>query len=192
MKEIKVLKRRRPAGIVPKRRSGRKPTRSVAKGDVIIPKKGMWAGEECLVLDVEKRPQPYGYCQIVHVLLPNQRQRCYPLTEIKEIIPGKGAIVTKPRQQESDAKVPNEKSNMKVVMKHVSGSAKGYLKHAKTELSRVLAFRGDVVSVKAEGDKITLAIEINPKWEYEDKVAYLKEWIPAKVKSVFEVISVSK
>jgi DNA-binding protein YbaB len=80
---------------------------------------------------------------------------------------------------------------MKVVMNHVSGAAKGYLKYAKTELSRVLDFRGDVVSVKAEGDKITLEIKINPKWENEDKVGYLKEWISAKVKSVFEVISVT-
>lgn len=81
---------------------------------------------------------------------------------------------------------------MKVIMKHVSGTAKDNLEHAKIELSRVLAFRGDVVSVKAEGDKITLEIEINPKWENEDKVNYLKEWIPAKTKSVFEVISVSE
>ena len=81
---------------------------------------------------------------------------------------------------------------MQVVMKHVSGTAKANLERAKDELTRVLAFRGNVLSAKAKGDRITLAIEINPKWELEDKVSYLKEWIPAKVKSVFQVISVSE
>ena len=80
---------------------------------------------------------------------------------------------------------------MKIVMKHVSGTAKANLQRAKEEMTRVLAFRGDVVSVRANGQRITLKIAINPKWENEDKVGYLKEWIPAKVKSVFEVISVS-
>lgn len=81
---------------------------------------------------------------------------------------------------------------MKVVMKHVSGSAKANQERAKEEMTRVLAFRGDVVSAKANGQRITQKIAINPKWENEDKVGYLKEWIPAKVKSVFEVISVSE
>lgn len=80
---------------------------------------------------------------------------------------------------------------MKVVMKHVSGSAKDNLERAKEEMTTVLAFRGDVVSSKANGQRITLSIAINPKWENEDKVGYLKEWIPAKVRKVFEVISVS-
>jgi len=104
----------------PKRRKGRKPSRLVAKGDVAIPKKGMWAGEECVVLDVEKRPQPSGYFQVVRVLLPNQRQRLYPLTEIKEIIPGKGANLIKARQPKSDAKIPNEKLSMQVVLEPLS------------------------------------------------------------------------
>jgi len=80
---------------------------------------------------------------------------------------------------------------MKVVMKHVSGTAKANLERAKEEMIRVLAFRGDVVSAKAKGQEILLEIEINLKWENEDKVGYLKEWIPAKVKVVFKVISVS-
>ena len=80
---------------------------------------------------------------------------------------------------------------MKVVMKPVSGDAQAYLERAKDELTRVLAFRGDVVSAKPNGQKITLKIAINPKWENEDKAGYLKEWIPAKVRKVFEVISVS-
>jgi hypothetical protein len=64
-----------------------------------------------------------GYYQIIHVLLPNQRQRRFQLTEIKEIIPGKGAIPRKARQQKSDAKVPNEKLNMKVTLEPLSGTA---------------------------------------------------------------------
>ena len=80
---------------------------------------------------------------------------------------------------------------MKVVVKHVSGSAKANAERAKEELNRVLAFRGDVVSVKPNGQKTTLKIAIDPKWEIEVKVGYLKEWIPAKVRKVFEVISVS-
>jgi hypothetical protein len=60
MKKNKVRQPRQPIAddAAPKRRKGHKPSRLVAKGDVVIPKKGMWAGEECVVLDVEKRPQP--------------------------------------------------------------------------------------------------------------------------------------
>jgi len=51
MKENKVRQPRQPiADAAPKSRKGRKPSRLVAKGDVAIPKKGMWAGEECVVL----------------------------------------------------------------------------------------------------------------------------------------------
>jgi len=57
-------------------------------------------------------------------------------------------------------------------------------------LTRVLAFWGNVLSAKAKGQRITLKIAINPKWENKDKVGYLKEWIRAKVRKVFEVISV--
>ena len=80
---------------------------------------------------------------------------------------------------------------MIVVMKHVSGIAKANLEHAKEEMTRVLAFRGDVVSTTADGQRIILRIAINPKWENDNEVGYLKEWIPAKVQKVFEVISVS-
>jgi hypothetical protein len=83
---------------------------------------------------------------------------------------------------------------MKVIMKHVSGSAKDNLERAKEEMTRVLAFRGDVVSAEVKDQKIILRIKINPKWDLTqtEKKDYLKEWIPAKVKSVFEVISVSE
>jgi len=196
MKENKVGEPRRPTakGIVPKGRKGPKPRRAVAKGDVVIPKKGVWAGEDCVVLAVEKRPHPSGYFQLVRVLLPNQRQRWYPLTEIKEIIPAKGPILTQPPQKESDAKVPNEKLSMEVVVKPLIGTAEANLEQAKNELTRVLSFRGDVISAKVEGSKIVLQIVINPKWDaaFQVKVSYLKEWIPAKVRSFFEVISISE
>jgi len=195
MKENKVGEPIQPIAddAAPKRRKGRKPLRLVAKGDAVIPKKGMWAGEECLVLDVEKRPQPSGYYQIVHVLLPNQRQRCYPLTEIKEIIPGKGAIPRKARQQKSDAKVPNEKLNMEVVLEPLSGTTEDNLERSRVEIERLLAFRGSVTSVKAGGTRIIMKVEINPKWDLteSEKVKYLMEWIPAKVKVVFKVLNVS-
>jgi len=195
MKENKVLKptRRAGNGIVPKRRSGRKPTRSVTVGDVVIPKKGVWAGEECLVVDIQKRPNPSGYYQVVRVLLPNRRQRLYPLTEIKEVISGKKGALTKPRQLQRDMKATNGKLNMKVVMKHVSGSAEANLERAKEEITRVLDFRGDVVSAKIKGSNILVEIAISPKWDApsQEKINYLKEWIPAKVRTVFKVVSVS-
>jgi hypothetical protein len=191
MKENRVRQSRQPIAddIAPKRRKGRKPSRLVAKGDVVIPKKGTWAGEECVVLDVEKRRQISGYFQIVRVLLPNQRQRLYQLTEIKEIIPGKEGILTKGRQQETDAKIPNEKLNMQVVLEPLSGTTEAYLERARVEIERVLAFRGSVTSVKAKDTRIIVEFEINPKWDLPqaEKESYLREWIPAKVKVVFKV-----
>jgi hypothetical protein len=171
----------------------REPRRHVTKGDVIIPKSGVWAGDECLVLDVEKRVQPYGYYLAVHVLLPNQRRRWYCLAEIKEIIPGRRAILTKARRRKSDVRVPNDKLSMRVVLEPVSGTAKDNLERAKLEIERVLAFRGSVTSVKTNGTRIIVEFEINPKWDLPmpEKVKSLKEWIPAKVKVVFKVLSVS-
>ena len=195
MKENKVRQPRQPIAddAALKRRKGRKPSRLVAIGDVVVPKKGVWAGEECLVLDVEKRPQPSGYFQVVRVLLPNQRQKLYPLTEIKEIIPGKGANLTKARQQETDAKIQNEKSNMQVVLEPLSGTAEDNLERARVEITRVLDFRGSVTSAKAKGRRITVEFEINPEWDMpmSEKVDSLKEWVPAKVRTVFKVLSVS-
>jgi hypothetical protein len=142
---------------------------------------------------IEKRPQLSGYFQVVRVLLPNQRQRLYPLTEIKEIILGKKAVGTKPRRQESHAKAASEQVTMKIVMKHISGSAAANLERVKQEMTRVLAFRGDVVDAKVEGSNIIVEIAINPKWDapLQEKIDYLKEWISAKVRTVFDVVSVS-
>jgi len=82
---------------------------------------------------------------------------------------------------------------MKVVVKPVNGDAQAYLERAKYEMTRVLGFRGDVLRAKASGQRITLEITINPKWDapFGNKVSYLKEWIPAKTGKVFEVISVT-
>ena len=82
---------------------------------------------------------------------------------------------------------------MKVVVKPASGDAQAYLERAKVEMTRVLGFRGDVLRAEVTGQIITLEITINFKWDvpFGDKVSYLKEWIPAKVRKVFQVISVS-
>lgn len=82
---------------------------------------------------------------------------------------------------------------MRVVMKHVSGKAEANLERAKHEMERVLSFRGEVVGSKVEGSKIILEIKINPKWDLpnEEKVDSLKEWITAKVRTSFKVVSVS-
>jgi hypothetical protein len=61
-------------------------------------------------------------------------------------------------------------------------------------MERVLAFRGTVDSVKVLNNGIEVKISINPKWDLpmSEKVSYLKEWITAKVKVVFEVHEVSR
>jgi len=82
---------------------------------------------------------------------------------------------------------------MKVILEPVSGTAEGNLDRAKAEINRVLSFRGSVTSVKAEGKRIIVQFDTNPKWDLpeSEKVKSLKEWIPAKVRTVFKVIRVS-
>ena len=83
--------------------------------------------------------------------------------------------------------------DMKVILESVSGTAKANLERASSEIERVLAFRGSVTGVKANGKQIIVEFEINPKWDLpmSEKVKSLKEWIPAKVRTVFKVLSVS-
>jgi hypothetical protein len=83
---------------------------------------------------------------------------------------------------------------MRVVLEHVSGIAEGNLNRAKVEMNRVLDFRGSISSVKAKDTRISVQLEINPKWDLpmDEKVSYLKEWITAKVKVVFKVHGVSR
>ena len=82
---------------------------------------------------------------------------------------------------------------MKVTLEHVSGTAQDNLERARLEIERVLAFRGSVTGVKADGTRIIVEFEINPVWNLpmSEKVSYLREWIPAKVRKVFEVHEVS-
>ena len=82
---------------------------------------------------------------------------------------------------------------MRVVLEHVSGIAGGNLERAKVEMNRVLDFRGSVTGVKAKGTRMLVDFEINPQWDMTqaEKESYLKEWIPAKMKLVFRVVSVS-
>ena len=78
---------------------------------------------------------------------------------------------------------------MKVILEPVSGTAGENLERASVEITRVLNFRGSVTGVKAEGTRITVQFEINPKWDLpmSAKVECLKEWIPAKVRTIFKV-----
>jgi len=78
---------------------------------------------------------------------------------------------------------------MKVILEPLSGTVKDNIERAGLEIERVLAFRGSVTSVKANGTRIIVEFEINPKWDLpmSEKVKYLMEWIPAKVKMVFKV-----
>jgi hypothetical protein len=82
---------------------------------------------------------------------------------------------------------------MEVVLEPLSGTAKDNLDRSKVEITRVLAFRGSVTSVKAKGTRILVEFEVNSKWDLpmSEKVTYLKEWLLAKVRTVFKVISVS-
>jgi len=49
-----------------------------------------------------------------------------------------------------------------------------------------------VTGVKAKRTRIIVEFEISSKWDLpmSEKVSYLKEWIPAKVKVVFKVSNV--
>jgi len=82
---------------------------------------------------------------------------------------------------------------MIVILEPVSGTPEENLERARMEITRVLNFRGSVTGVKAEGTRITVQFEINPKWDLpmSAKVECLKEWIPAKVRTVFRVHKVS-
>lgn len=83
---------------------------------------------------------------------------------------------------------------MYVTLEPVSGTPKENLDRAKLEMERVLAFRGSVSKVKIKGKRIIVEFEVNPEWDLPmpEKVSYLKEWIPAKVKVVFKVINIDR
>ena len=82
---------------------------------------------------------------------------------------------------------------MKVILKPLSGTAEKNIDRAKTEINRVLAFRGSATNVKATGKRIIVEFAMNQAWDLpeSEKVKSLKEWIPAKVRTVFKVLRVS-
>ena len=83
--------------------------------------------------------------------------------------------------------------DMKVILKPVSGTPEANFERAKHEMERVLSFRGTVDSIKALNKTIEVRININSAWDLpkEQKIDSLKEWITAKVRSIFKVVSVS-
>jgi len=82
---------------------------------------------------------------------------------------------------------------MEVILEPVNGTAEGYLDRAEAEITRVLNFRGSVTSVKAKGTRIIVEFDITPKWDLPqaEKESYLREWITAKVRTIFKVHEVS-
>jgi len=51
---------------------------------------------------------------------------------------------------------------MEVILEPVAGTPKANLDRAKSEVERILNFRGSVTNVKARGDRIIVEVEINP------------------------------
>ena len=80
---------------------------------------------------------------------------------------------------------------MTVTLEPISGTTEENLERARLEIERVQAFRGSVTNVKAQGTRIIVEFEINPKWDLPqaeaEKESYLREWLLAKVKVVFKV-----
>jgi hypothetical protein len=81
---------------------------------------------------------------------------------------------------------------MKVYLKPAAGSAQDNLESAKVEMERVVGFRGKVTGARAEGKRILVTIEVNPKWGLaeEEKVPQLSKWIEAKTRKFFRVQSI--
>jgi hypothetical protein len=81
---------------------------------------------------------------------------------------------------------------MKVYLKPAAGSAQDNLDRAKSEMERVISFRGRVTGAKVEGKQIAITIAIDPKWDLPEaeRVSNLKEWIRAKTRIVFRVQSI--
>jgi hypothetical protein len=82
---------------------------------------------------------------------------------------------------------------MIVVLEPITGSPKANLDRAKQEVERVLAFRGSVSEGTVKENQLIVKFEVDPKWDLpmDEKVKYLEEWIPAKVRTIFRVVGVS-
>lgn len=82
---------------------------------------------------------------------------------------------------------------MKIVLEAIGGTGRPDVDRVKEEVIRVLGFRGTVSNAKAEKSRVVVAFEVNPKWDLpqQERIEYLRQWMPAKVKSVFKVVELS-
>jgi hypothetical protein len=82
---------------------------------------------------------------------------------------------------------------MKIVLEAIGGNGRPDLERAREEVIRVLGFRGSVTNAKVEKSKVAVEFEVNPKWDLppQERIEYLRQWMPAKVKSVFRVVDLS-
>ena len=82
---------------------------------------------------------------------------------------------------------------MKIVLEAIGGNGRPDVERAREEVIRVLGFRGSVTNAKVEKSKVAVEFEVNPKWDLppQERIEYLREWMPAKVKSVFRVVDLS-
>ena len=79
---------------------------------------------------------------------------------------------------------------MKIVLEAIGGNGRPDVERAREEVIRVLGFRGTVSHAKAERSKVVVEFDVNPKWDLppQERIEYLRAWMPAKVKSVFKVV----
>jgi len=82
---------------------------------------------------------------------------------------------------------------MKIVIEAIGGNGRPDLDRAREEIIRVLGFRGTVSNAKVEKSRVAVEFEVNPKWDLppQERIDYLRMWMPAKVKSVFRVVDLS-
>ena len=82
---------------------------------------------------------------------------------------------------------------MKIVIEAIGGNGRPDVDRAREEIIRVLGFRGTVSNAKVEKSRVAVEFEVNPKWDLppQERIDYLRMWMPAKVKSVFRVVDLS-
>jgi len=82
---------------------------------------------------------------------------------------------------------------MKIVLEAIGGNGRPDVDRAREEVIRVLGFRGSVSKAKAEKSRVVVEFDVNPQWDLppEERIEYLRMWMPAKVKSVFRVVDLS-
>jgi len=82
---------------------------------------------------------------------------------------------------------------MKIVIEAIGGNGRPDVDRVREEVIRVLGFRGTVSNAKVEKSRVAVEFEVNPKWDLppQERIDYLRMWMPAKVKSVFRVVDLS-